>query len=328
MSSLRLSLILLATIVLASCSTLEATDLPTPFPTEYLPTVIALTVEAQDVKLQPEDAEIESTEEPVDPSPTPEPIPTDTPTTTISPPIILPTDTLQPTQSAPYSPPPEEVPLSNIQILSPGPSSKVISPFIMRAAVKPGPGSVVLIELLGEDGRLLMREVRNFQSVQNEWVSLGSEVEFGINAVAESGRIQIIVEDEHGRLKSLSSVDLILQSIGEQDLNQPVDQHENIYIESPSPNRLIQGGTMRVEGLARTRASQPLMIELRTSDGRIVGTRQVSVTPSPDSAYGNFAIDVPYTVDSTNKVRVQVWESGDRIPGIVNLSSLEVSLSP
>ena len=113
MSSLRLSLVLLATIVLASCSTLEATDLPTPFPTEYLPTVIALTVEAQDVILQPEDAEIESTEEPVDPSPTPEPIPTDTPTTTISPPIILPTDTLQPTQSAPYSPPPEEVPLSN-----------------------------------------------------------------------------------------------------------------------------------------------------------------------------------------------------------------------
>ena len=328
MSSLRLSLVLLATIVLASCSSLEATDPPTPYPTEYLPTVIALTVEAQDVKLQPEDAEVESTEEPVDPSPTPEPIPTDTPTPTISPPIILPTDTLQPIQSAPYSPPPEEVPLSNIQILSPGPSSKVISPFIMRAAVKPGPGSVVLIELLGEDGRLLMREVQNFQSVQNEWVSLGSEVEFGINAVAESGRIQISVEDEHGRLKSLSSVDLILQSIGEQDLNQPVDQHENIYIESPSPNRLIQGGTMRVEGLARTRASQPLMIEIRTSDGRIVGTRQVSLTPSPDSAYGNFAIDVPYTVDSTNKVRVQVWESGDRIPGIVNLSSLEVSLSP
>ena len=328
MSSIRLSLVLLATIVLTSCSTMGTTDFPTPYPTEFLPTIIALTVEAQDVKLQPEVNEVETTEKPVDPSSTPEPVPTDTPIPTISPPIILPTDTLKPTQSAPNSPPPEEVPLSDIQILSPGPSSKVISPFIMRAAVKPGPGSVVLIELLGEDGRILVREVRNLQSAQNEWISLGSEVEFGINAVAESGRIQISVEDEHGRLKSLSSVDLILQSIGEQDLNQPRDQLTNIYIESPKPNRLIQGGTMRVEGLARTRSTQPLMIEIRTSDGRIVGTRQVSVTPSPGSAYGAFAIDVPYTVDSTNKVRVQVWEPGDRIPGIINLSSLEVSLSP
>ncbi len=328
MLPLRPFLVLLTTIVLASCSALESEAIPTPYPTEYLPTVIAMTVEAQGIEPQPEDATVEVKGTSVDLTPTPEPIPTDTPTQTVSPPIFIPTFTLPPTQPRPDSPPPEEVPLSNIQILSPGPSSKVISPFIMRAAVKPGPKSVVLIELLGEDGRLLMREVRNYQSLQNEWISLGSEIEFGINAVAESGRIQISVEDEQGRLKSVFSLDLILQSIGKQDLNQPRDHLENIYIESPRANRLIQGGKMRVAGLARTRSGKPLMIEIRTSDGRIVGTRQVSVTPSPGSAYGTFAIDVPYTVEFTNKVRVQVWEPGDRIPGIINLSSLEVSLSP
>ena len=88
----------------------------------------------------------------------------------------------------------------------------------------------------------------------------------------------------------------ISKSMGNQDLNQPIDQHENIYIESPRPNRLIKGGKMRVAGLARARSRQPLMIEIRASDGRIVGTRQVSVTPSPGSTYGTFAIDVPYTV--------------------------------
>ena len=85
---------------------------------------------------------------------------------------------------------------------------------------------------------------------------------------------------------------------------------------------------MRVTGLARPRSTQSLMIELSTSDGRIVGTRQVSVTPSPGNLYGAFAIDVPFTVDYTTRVRVQVWEPGDKIPGIVNLSSLEVILSP
>jgi hypothetical protein len=198
----------------------------------------------------------------------------------------------------------------------------------LRAAVKPGPESVVRIELLGEDGRLLMREIRSYQNPKNEWFSLGSEVIFGINAVAEAGRLQIGVEDEHGRLKSLSSVDLLLFSMGKQDLNQPLDQLENIVLESPRSNTLIQGGTMRVAGLARPRSTQPLIIEILTSDGRIVGTRQVSVTPSPGNMYGTFAIDVPFIVDYTTRVRVQVWEPGDKIPGIVNLSSLEVILSP
>jgi len=85
---------------------------------------------------------------------------------------------------------------------------------------------------------------------------------------------------------------------------------------------------MRVAGLARPRSTQPLMIEILTSDGRIVGTRQVSVNPLPGNMYGTFAIDVPFTVDNTTRVRVQVWEPGDKIPGIVNLSSLEVILSP
>jgi hypothetical protein len=173
-----------------------------------------------------------------------------------------------------------------------------------------------------------MREIRSYQNPKNVWFSLGSEVIFGINAVAESGRLQIGVEDEHGRLKSLSSVDLLLFSMGKQDLNQPLDQLENIVLESPRSNTLIQGGIMRVAGLARPRSTQPLMIEILTSDGRIVGTRQVSVNPSPGNMYGTFAIDVPFTVDYTTRVRVQVWEPGDKIPGIVNLSSLEVILSP
>ena len=85
---------------------------------------------------------------------------------------------------------------------------------------------------------------------------------------------------------------------------------------------------MRVAGLARTRTRKPLIIEIRAGDGRIVPTRQVSVTPSPGCAFGNFATDGPYIVEDTNNVRVQVWEPGDRIPGIIDPLSSEVYLSP
>jgi hypothetical protein len=116
--------------------------------------------------------------------------------------------------------------------------------------------------------------------------------------------------------------------MGNQDLNQPDDLLEEIVLESPRPNRLIQDGTMRVAGMARPRTTQPFRIEIVTSDGKIVGTRQVSVSPPAESQYGAFAIDVPYNIAYTNRVRVQVWEPGSRIPGIINLSSVEVLLSP
>lgn len=326
--SLRIFIPVLVIISTASCNSFTGQPLPTVYPTEYIPTFIAMTVEAQGIKVQPRVPEAEVTETVIESSPTTESPATEPtkPTTTvlISTPVPIPPVT-QPLRD---SPPPANIPLATIQILNPGPASKVTSPFILRAATKPGPKSTVIIELLGEDGRLLMREVRSYQSLESEWISLGVEVEFGINAVAEAGRIQIGVLDEQGRLKSLNSIDLILLSMGNKDLNQPTDQLENIFIESPRANTLIQGGTMRVSGHARLRSTQPLRIEILTNDGRIVGTRQVSITPTPGSAYGTFAIDVPYSIDYTSKVRLQIWEPGERIPGPITLSSLEVILSP
>jgi hypothetical protein len=315
-------------ILLTNCSGLVETPLPTLYPTEYIPTVIARTLEAQGIKLGPE---IQAT---ISPSP----LPTDTPTiqaTQTSPPspTLAPATPTPPNSSNPPAAdqdpmPAVDIPVSINQILDPGAGSKVLSPFIMRAAIKPGDNSAVRIELVGQDGQLLMREVRSYQSLETDWLTLGSEISYGINSIAEPGRLQVSIEDEHGRLKSVSSIDLVLQSLGDQDLNQQDDKLENIVLASPRPNLLIQGGNLRVSGMARPRTSQPLRIEIVTSDGKIVGTRQVSVNPSDSSQYGSFAIDVPYNIPSTNRVRIQVWEPGGAIPGIIHLSSVEVLLSP
>jgi hypothetical protein len=325
--SLVLGLILIISL-LSGCNSLAETPIPTPFPTEHLPTVIAMTLEAQGIELPSNDQPTVDPETPALPTPTLEPSATQSPSPEPIPFTATPSSTPQPTQSVENLPSPANIPQSINQIITPGSGSKVTSPFILRATVKLNPDSVVRIELLGEDGSLLMRDVRGYQNLDNEWISLGSEIAFGINGVAEAGRLQISIEDEQGRLQSVSSVDLILQSVGNQDLYLPQDQLEDIYLESPKSNRLIQDGTMRVSGMARTRSAQPLRIEILTSDGRIVGTRQVTVIPSTDYSYGTYVIDVPFTVDKTNRALVQVWEPGDRIPGIVNLSSVEVLLSP
>ena len=55
-----------------------------------------------------------------------------------------------------------------------------------------------------------LREETGYQAA--EWISLGSEITYGINTVAEPGRLQISIGDEHGRLKSVRSVDLVRRS--------------------------------------------------------------------------------------------------------------------
>jgi hypothetical protein len=324
----RIVLFILTINIISGCSIIAETPIPTPYPTEYIPTVIAKTLAAQGIELPSNHQSIDIVEPAVTQTPTIEPQMTPTASPESIDLTVTPLPTPIPPEPTQNSPPPENVPTSINQIISPGTRSKVLSPFILRAAVKPGLNSAVRIELFGEDGRLLMREVRRYSSLESEWVSIDSEVDYGINAVAEIGHLQIGIEDEHGRLHSVSSVDLILQSMGKQDLFQPADQLEDIVLLLPKQNRLIQGGTMRIDGLARPRSEKPLMIEIVSSDGRIVGTRQVSVTPQPDNSYGTFTIDVPYNVDFTTRVRVKVWEPDERIPVIVNLSSVEVLVSP
>ena len=70
------------------------------------------------------------------------------------------------------------------------------------------------------------------------------------------------------------------------------------------------------------------MAELVTSDGLVVGYNQVFLTPDPNGAYVPFTIEVPYNVTTGTWVRLQLSESGIRIPGVEHLSSVEVYLSP
>lgn len=314
--------------LLSGCNFPGSQSLPTPLPTEYLPTAVALAVAAQRTNSAPVAQSTATSTAAIEPVSKLEVENTIAPTLTIPPsPSASATDEPTVTPPATWAPPPN-VPFGTIQILNPGPFSRIISPLLLKAYLLPGENGRVQVELLGEDGRVLMREVRTYNSPPGARVTMGAEISYEITAVAETGRIQISTVDGEGRTSALASVDVILLSVGESDLNPAGDNFEAIVIQQPASNALIQGGTMRVAGLARPRSEKPLMIELHTNEGKIVGTRQVAVDVSDAGKYGSFAIDVPYNISAPTQVRLMVWERGDRIPGIVHLSSLEVLLSP
>jgi hypothetical protein len=200
---------------------------------------------------------------------------------------------------------------------------------MMRTLLAAGPTGRVQIELQGEDGRLLMREIKAIGANEGQQINIAVEMKFEIAAAAEAGRVVISIEDKYGRIMALASTDVILISLGESDINQPGDLRESIVIEEPKTNALIQGGKVRVSGEARPVSDKPLVIELQTTEGRIAGiNHMVHVDEAPVGSHGKFSVDVPYSVEEPTRVRLVVWERGDRIPGVVHLSSLEVMLSP
>jgi hypothetical protein len=236
------ALVTLAGLALSGCSELTATALPTLMPADFLPTAIALTAQAGAREgAGGVDGAAPQTGAPAAASETPIP-PTETP-----PPTATPTGTPDGPTATPYTLPPSatptaisELPESEIQILNLGALSRVTSPIPLSAYLKTGGDGRVVVELLGEDRRVLFREVKNVRTVPaGSWVPLKMALDYEISAAAEAGRLQIYVADQNQHTTALSSIPLILLSIGADDIYPSQDRLAPIVIQSPHKKALI-----------------------------------------------------------------------------------------
>lgn len=322
--------------LLAGCSALADTEHATPYPTEYLPTVVALTLGASaGVRTPPSETTGEYTHTPaptttIPASQMPPPAthtsqPVETATPLVSSPTAVPVDrTASPTSAAPL-----DIPDALLMIRNLGPLSRVTSPLHLSAYVKTGASGRVLIELLGEDNRLLFRELKTISTVPvGGSAGFSMDLEFEISAAAEAGRLRLSIADEYDRTTAVNSVPLILLSIGDSDIIPPVDVLAPIDIQQPTRRALIQGGKVLVSGLARSGGLGTLMVKLLTTNGSEVGSRLVGVQTPTAGGHGSFAIEVPYTVSQPTTVLLVVQEGAQSINDPIYLTSLEVMLSP
>jgi hypothetical protein len=311
----------LASVLIGCSSAVPTLDLPTLIPTEDLPTVIALTSQAlisQAASLTPTTV-IEGEETTLTPTTT------DTPSGTVTPtPTQAPLDEeLAEDPSIPF-----DIPYADIQFIKPGALSKVVSPIDLHVFLLPGDTGRAQVELFGEDGRLMYRKLFILSSNGDTQTNLRVDIDYEIKGVAETAVLVVSVDDAYGRIQSRSSQELILLSLGDSDINPPGDLLEPILIQEPIPKVMVQGGSVVVSGLVRTASNQPLLIELITTDGRVIGNRLAGVAPGPTGIHRLFAADVPYNVVSPTWVRVTVSEWNYRLGGPGQLTSVEVLLTP
>ena len=306
--------ILLASLLglLAGCSSLTsptAMPLPTPIPPEYLPTAIALT--AEQANLAATETVLAS-------------FPTSGSTFTLEP-TLSPTVTLSPTPLPTFTPTaiPEHR-RAAIQILAPGPMSRVISPLQLKMDVVAGDSATVRIDLFGEDGRLIAQELRRVlpnPAGTFEFI----KIPFQIAGAGELGRVTVSTTDKAGRTVAMNSVHVLMISSGSNEVYPAGNLAAAVGVFSPRLSEPASGGVLTVRGDVWPRNLQPFILELVDGQGRSLGLRAVTVNSLAPQLFETI---IPYQVSEPTPAILSIRQEDDRIPGPFYVYSQEILLNP
>ncbi|HSJ89346.1 MAG TPA: hypothetical protein VK909_19195 [Anaerolineales bacterium] len=302
---MKLRLFLVASLLglLAGCLPATASPIPTPYPPEYLPTVIALTVEAANAAATQAANTILPTGSPTDtpePTFTPKPKPTFTPTTI-----------------------PGHDPAA-IQILSPGPMSKVLSPILLKMNIVSGESQKAQIDLFAEDGTLLSRTLKKVP-LSSDGVFQQIKIPFEIRVAAEVARITITTTDKAGRIQALNSVRVLLLSSGDNEITPPGNPSEPVGVFRPTLKDEASGGVLNVRVDIWPFNLNPVMLELISPDNKSLGLRILTIAQLTPQL---FETTIPYKVSEPTLARLSIRQDDDRMRGLFYVYSQEILLNP
>ena len=256
-------------------------------------------------------------------SPTPESIPAANPTEDL---LALPTLNLPPTLAATVIPKPS-ADSAEIQFSSPGPLSKIISPFKVYGYAVPGHDNRGRLDLYGEDGHLLASQVLHLYTPY-KWANFYWEMSFEINSIGELGRLSLSTQDAYGRVNAVNSVNLLLLSEGTSIINLPGDLKERCAITQPAAGQPLSGGVLTVVGKMRPFNNLPLILELVARDGSVIGTKMVPISTTPNADEVPFHADIHYNISTAIWALLSVRQNDDRVGGLMYLYSQEIFLNP
>lgn len=296
--------------LLAACSqSIEST--PTTVPPPSLPTVVALTGQAA---FATADALTQSVPPTLTPTPTEPSIPL----------TELPSPT--PTFAAGFTD------FAQIRFLSPGPASSVVSPIILQMEVVSGESEVIQVDLLGEDGRVLYRDLdkvtRNEKGIYRRF-----ELRFEIRAVSEAGYIRVSSKDDFGRLQVLNTMPVLLYSVGTNQINPTGNMiYERIMIEGMKEKANFYAGEVGLKGRIWPFNDQPMVVELVLPNGSPISSRILNFNGIDTQS---FETTLPYKVTEPTLARL-TFKQENPLLGIVDselqkyiyVYSVEVMLNP
>lgn len=296
--------------LLSACSQ-TAGSTPTPLPPNYLSTVVVLTGQAAFATAD---------------ALTPTALPTETPVSIEFPNPLTEIPSPTPTIEAGFTD------FAQIRFITPGPVSSVISPINLQAMLVSGESEVVQVDLLGEDGRVLQRDLekvtRNVRGIFRRF-----DLKFEIRAVTEAGYIRISSKDDFGRIQALNTMPVLLYSIGGAQINPPGNMiYERVMAEGLKEKANFYAGEVGLKGRIWPFNDQPMIVELILPDGRSISTRVLTFAGIEAQS---FETTLPYKVTEPTSARLTFRQDNPllsvtdpELMKYIYLYSIEVVLNP
>jgi len=203
--------------------------------------------------------------------------------------------------------------------------SKVTSPLNLRLQVVAGASELVQIDLQGEDGRLLARNLERAKVWPAGYI-VSLEIPFEIQAAAEVGRITVSTKDGVGRVQALMAMRVLLLAVGKDENNPVGDLSERVVFYTPErKDAVASDGEVKVEGRFFPFNDQPVVLELLDPEGKTVGLRVLDFIGTDEQI---FSTTIPYKVTEPTLARLVLRQDDDRLDGQVYIYSQEILLEP
>lgn len=305
-------LLLASFLTLLSACSQSIESIPTALPADHLPTAVALTGQAA---FATADALTQFV------LPTQTSVPTELPI-----PLITEIPSPTPTFAAGFED------FAQIHFLTPGPASSLISPINLQMEIVSGESEVVQVDLLGEDGRVLYRDLdkvtRNLKGIFRRF-----DLRFEIRAVSEVGYIRVSSKDDYGRIQALNTMPVLLYSVGTAQINPQGNMiYERVMIEGVEEKADFYAGEVSLKGRIWPFNEQPMIVELVLPNGSPISSR---ILPFNGIDTQSFETTLPYKVSEPTLARLTFRQDNPLLSVIdaelqkyIYVYSVEVMLNP
>jgi hypothetical protein len=218
-------------------------------------------------------------------------------------------------------------PTAMLTLIIPGEGSKLTSPIHILVEIQdPGPG-LIRLALVDAKGIVLARQLLRLPPNMTESQPFESWLYFEMPEQSTSTRLTISLHDSTMQALSLRSVYLTLRSDGVDESLPNSNPAAWLTLDLPSAQMAFDEGEVHAVGTIIPLNDNPVIFDLVTDTGGVVGTLQLPVTqkgqPQP------FDINIPYSfITKARSARLVIRQVGKTQPGNVILDSLPITLIP
>ncbi len=219
---------------------------------------------------------------------------------------------------------------AEVLIISPGPDSKVASPINLQLKMLSGDGEQLLMQLFGEDGRLMAERLMSIDVPKSGWAAQSMEIPFDVSTAGESALLVVSTRDEFGRRVAQTSIRLLLLQIGDSDIEPSGFDRQPFLLDTPVYLSLAKNGLVHVQGFVHAIGNGPIAADLVTQSGGIIDSEVITLPEnSDDQDFVPFTMDIPYSVAQRTPVRLTLRQMDERHSSVdVSLYSVVIYLDP